>query len=94
MKRLAFVLSIGVAACNKPSEEDCSKAIENMRKVMGTSSATDDVGPYIRRCQQGSTKDSVQCAAQAKTRDDLVACKFVHFDEPPPASGSGSGSAK
>lgn len=93
MKRLAFVLSLAAAACNKPSEEDCTKAIENMRKLMGTTNPTDDLAPYVRRCRSGSTQDSVKCATSAKSREELLACKFVHFDETP-ASGSGSGSAK
>jgi hypothetical protein len=94
MKRLAFVLSLVAAGCNKPSEEDCTKAIENMRKLMGTSNGIDDLAPAIRRCRSGSTKESVQCAGNAKSRAELVACKFAHFDEAPAGTGSGSGSAK
>src|SRR5262249_4115850 len=56
MKRFAFFLLL--AACNKPSEESCKKAIENMRKLMDTASVTQDIEPYVRRCRGGSTKEA------------------------------------
>ncbi len=93
MKRLASIVVVGLvtltAACNKPSEDDCRKALVNMRKLMGTGNSNEDLMPAIRSCRGGSTRESVQCAIDAKTRDDLAACKFAHFDE---QSGSGSGS--
>lgn len=94
MKRfaLAFVVVFSslVAGCNKPAEEDCKKAIENMRKLMGTDAYVTDIQPSIRRCRGGSSKDSVACAAAAKSRAELEACGFAKFDE----AGSGSGPAK
>ena len=100
MKRFALLLSFAaLAACNKPAEEDCKKAIENMRKLMKTSSQATDLAPHSRRCRGGSTKDSVACAAAAKSRAELEQCGFAHFDETPvkvPGEGSapGSGSAQ
>ncbi|MBA2543565.1 MAG: hypothetical protein H0V17_28245 [Deltaproteobacteria bacterium] len=101
MKRFALafavVLSSVVAVgCNKPAEEDCKKAIENMRKLMGTDAYVTDIQPSIRRCRGGSSRDAVACAGAAKTRTELEACGFAKFDEAAPAaaSGSGSGSAQ
>lgn len=94
VKRIVFALGLaGVMACNKPSEESCKAAIENMRKLMGTASYAADITPYIRSCRGGSTKAAVDCAIKAKTREELSACSFAHFDDLAPAgSGSGSGS--
>ncbi len=99
MKRIALIIAIAsLAGCNKPTEEDCKKAIENMRKLMKTSSTTGDLKPHIGRCRNSSTKESVECAIKATSRRDLENCGFAHFDETPPkvrddGSGSGSGSA-
>ncbi len=61
MKRLALVIAIAsLAGCNKPAEEDCKKAIENMRKLMKTSSQATDLSPHIRRCRSGSTNEAVE----------------------------------
>ncbi len=97
MKRFALVLALlaSFTACNKPSEEDCKKAIENMRKLLKTSSHSTDLAPHIRRCRGGSTKEAVECATKATSRAELESCGFAHFDEKPvtlPGEGSGSGS--
>jgi hypothetical protein len=89
MKRLALIALL-LAGCNKPTEDSCKKAIENMRKLLGTSSYTADISPDVRRCRGGSTQTAVDCAGNAKTKDALAKCEFVHFDMNP---GSGSGSA-
>lgn len=78
MTRLLLVLAL-VAACNKPSEENCRKALANMRSLLGTDSAlsnTDSAGD-VRRCVGGSTKKAVECAMNAKTLDELRACDFM-----------------
>ena len=93
MKRLALIGFL-LVGCNKPTEESCKKAVENMRKLMGTNSYTADIAPEVRRCRGGSTKTAVDCAGNAKTIDDLHKCEFVHFDKLGAGSGSaGSGSA-
>lgn len=92
MKRLATIVLLvsAVMACNKPSEEDCKKAIENMRRLLGTESFVTDLAPHIRRCKGGSSKEAVACAIKATTRAELEACGFAKFDE----KSAGSGSAK
>ena len=80
MKRFLFVLAalapLGAGACNKPTPEDCRKAITNMERLLGTEAAarsTDNDGE-VRRCRGGSTKESVTCAIKATTLDELKAC--------------------
>jgi hypothetical protein len=97
MKRLVFALAAVFAiGCNKPDEDACKKAIENMRKLMGTQGYATDLAPAIRRCRSASSKEAVACASGAKSRADLEKCGFAHFDETPAKApeGSGSGSAK
>lgn len=91
---LVAVLAVG---CNKPSKEDCRKAIENMRSLMHTTQLQTDVEGEVRRCNGGSKKEAVDCAIKAKSLADLRACKFMHIpDDEPGSAGSGSaaGSAK
>jgi hypothetical protein len=88
MKRLAWIAIVvsAVVGCNKPEEEDCKKAIENMRKLMGTDSYVTDLAPHIRRCKGGSSKEAVACAIKATSRAELEACGFAKFDEKPAGS--------
>ncbi len=89
----AVVLGL-VAGCNKPSKEDCRKAIENMRSLMHTTQLETDVEGEVRRCNGGSKKETVECAIKATTVDELRACKFMHIpDDTTPDSGSAAGSA-
>jgi len=101
MKRLArsFALVVMTFAigCDKPDEESCKKAIENMRKLMGTQAYATDLAPPIRRCRSGSSKEAVECASKATSRIELEKCGFHSAEATPkPAVGSdsGSGSAK
>ena len=79
---LALALAVAVVAaggCNKPSEENCRKALANMRSLLGTDSAmgnTDTAGD-VRRCVGGSSRKAVDCAINAKTLDELRACEFM-----------------
>lgn len=89
MKRLAtIVLLVSAVACNKPAEEDCKKAIENMRRLLGTDGIATDLAPHIRRCKGGSSREAVECAIKATSRAELGACNFAKFDETPAGSGS------
>ena len=95
---LGLVLGAGgLAACDKPKEEDCRKAIENIRRLMGTdklsaASGANDIESSVRRCRGNSNKKSVQCAIAAQTVDDLKKCGLLPEDETP-FGGKGSGSA-
>lgn len=98
LRRAAWVsvaLAALLAGCNKPSEENCRKALSNIRHLLGTehlSQASQSVEGEVRRCRGGSKRASVECAMKATTIDELRACKLMEI----PASldsGSGSGSA-
>ncbi|HET9622580.1 MAG TPA: hypothetical protein VFP84_14510 [Kofleriaceae bacterium] len=73
-------ISVGVTGCDKPTPEDCQKAIENMQKIeFGDVTAFDrttDISAETRRCRSGSSKEAVACAIAAKNKEDLKACKF------------------
>ena len=83
MKRFLFVLAVlaplGTGACNKPTPEDCRKAITNMERLLGTEAAARNAGDEgeVRRCRGGSTKDAVACAIKATTLEELKACAFM-----------------
>lgn len=84
MKRIAmigFVLSgLGLGAlggCDKPSEDECRKALANIRALRGTESPTDDVNAGVRRCKGGSSRKAVECAIAAKTVEELDQCEFM-----------------
>ena len=99
MKRL-FAFAILLAACSKPSADDCRKALTNMQHLLGTEnlSKTADYEGEVRRCKGGSSKEAVQCAMNAQSLDDLKKCEFyksTKSDDDKPAdkpAGSGSGS--
>ena len=70
------------AACNRPSEGDCKKAIANIRLLAGTEN--DDFGDpeaAIRSCRGNASKDSVNCVVNARAPADLEKCEGGLFDE-------------
>jgi hypothetical protein len=79
MKRIVFMLSLSalLGACNKPSEESCKAAIENMQKLLGTETIHTDIKSEVRRCTGGSSKDAVECAIKATSVEQLHACDFM-----------------
>ena len=82
MKR-ALLLLLVFAACEKPSEDSCRKALSNMRDLLGTESATGgrDLEGDVRRCRGGSNKKSVECAAAAPSLDELEKCEFMKMPD-------------
>jgi len=78
MKR-ALLLLLVFAACEKPSEDSCRKALSNMRDLLGTESATGgrDLEGDVRRCRGGSSKKAVECAGTATSLDELEKCEFM-----------------
>jgi hypothetical protein len=99
MKRL-FALAILLAACSKPSADDCRKALTNMQHLLGTENLSKSAGDQegeVRRCKGGSSKEAVQCAMNAQSIEDLKKCEFYKSDkgdddkhDKPAGSGSGS----
>jgi hypothetical protein len=96
MRAIAIVIGLMLAAgCNKPESDDCRKAIKNMNRLMGTDKLQTPaaVEAAVRSCRGTSTKESVECAIQAQTLDQLKSCGF--YKEPklePEGSGSAAGS--
>ena len=82
MKRFLFVLAalapLGTGACNKPTPEDCRKAILHWEELLGTgtTSSNTDIEAEVRRCRGGSRSETVACVLNAKTLDELNACNF------------------
>ena len=75
---LAMVTVLGLSACNKPTPDDCRKALLNMQHLLGTENlnTTADIEGEVRRCRGGSKRAAVACAIKATTLDELRACDF------------------
>jgi hypothetical protein len=81
MNRLVMLFALGAAltACNKPTPESCRKAMLNMEHILGTDNlngSKNDLEGDVRQCRGGSTKEAVECASLAQTKEDLVKCDF------------------
>jgi hypothetical protein len=63
-------------ACEKPQEEECQRAVDNIRKLYGTDSFSHGVPPQaaVRSCRGSATKESVRCIAAATSLEELNAC--------------------
>jgi hypothetical protein len=95
---VAAVAVVLAGGCNKPEEADCRKAIRNMQRLLGTDKLdpqTQNIEGAVRKCRGASKKDSVECAIQAQTLDQLLACPFAKEMKIEPIEGvtPGSGSA-
>ena len=78
IRLIAIIAALGFAACDKPSTDDCEKALRNMQKLLGTDNlgTTASLQGEIRRCRGGSSKEAVACAIKASTLDELKNCAF------------------
>lgn len=76
---LATLAAWGLLACNKPSSEDCEKALHNIQLILKTDNlgTTEDLQGEIRRCRGSSSKKAVACTIGAKTAAELNACDFA-----------------
>lgn len=86
----------GVAGCDKPSPEDCRKALIHMQELLGTENASAAPGaiePDVRQCTAASTRKSVACAIKATTKEQLLACDFYKAPGATGSAGSAAGSA-
>jgi len=94
MKRIFLTLLIAAStastmACNKPTDDECHKAVSNIRRLTGTANSSFGADPQaaIRSCKGNASKESVQCMMNAKTVEDLQKCegtaseKFIKAEE-------------
>jgi len=80
LRILSVFAVVALAACDKPSESDCRRAIENIRALLGTDKLTEDSGQtaaWIRSCVGSAKKTSVRCAMEASTVEALQRCGLV-----------------
>ena len=88
MKRIVIALGLVLAApATSRTPENCRKALLNMQHLLGTDNLEDGTGRLeseIRRCRGGSTKESVECAMNATTLDELKKCEFTHVGSAKP----------
>lgn len=68
-----------LVGCNKPSSEDCEKALQNIQRILHTDNlgTTASLQAEIRSCRGSSSKKAVACTIEAKTVADLNACDFA-----------------
>jgi hypothetical protein len=80
---LALALLAGAAGCNKADEGDCRKAVMRIRELTGTSNiqAGDDVESAVRSCRGNASKESVRCAMEAASVDELERCGLLGKEE-------------
>lgn len=95
---LALVAALGVSgvsACDKPTPEDCEKALRNMQQLLGTDNLNTTAGiqSEIRRCRGGSSRTAVACAIKAQTIEDLNKCDFERNGKHGGIGSGGAGSA-
>lgn len=79
----ALCAALASVGCNKPSDDDCKKAIANMQSLLGTEfiAKNSDMQGEVRRCRGGSSRKAVECAIAAKSLDELKACDFMHVPD-------------
>jgi hypothetical protein len=94
---VAVMVGVSAAGCNKPEEGDCRKAIRNMQRLLGTDKLdpqSQNIEGAVRKCRGASKKESVECAIQAQTLQQLMDCPFAkEMKIQPLDDGSGAGSA-
>jgi hypothetical protein len=99
MMRIAIAVLFVLGACDKPTADDCEKALRNMQQLLGTDNLNTTAGIQgeVRRCRGGSSKEAVACAIKAQSIEDLNKCDFErngkHGGINGSAAGSGSGSS-
>lgn len=83
MKNAMLLFTLLVAACNKPAEGDCRKAIEKIRELTGTANIQGgaDVEAAVRSCRGNASKESVKCAMEASSLEQLERCGIVSKED-------------
>jgi len=92
---LALVVAFGASACDRPTPEDCEKALRNMQQLLGTDNLNTTAGIQgeVRRCRGGSSKAAVACAIKAQSIEELNKCDFERTGKHGGIGSGGAGSA-
>jgi len=73
------LLAVGTIGCKqgKPSESQCKKAVENIRRIVGLDKADLGARPeaMVRSCRANATKADADCMINAQTVEDLEKCE-------------------
>ena len=97
MTRLATIVLavLALGACDKPTPDDCRKALLNMQRLLGTENLNTaaNLEGEVRRCRGGSKRKAVECAIKATTLDELRACDFEKVPGKTTLQGVPGGSA-
>ncbi|MBI4510820.1 MAG: hypothetical protein HY698_14395 [Deltaproteobacteria bacterium] len=72
-----FLLLLGILGCDRPSEEECARAIANINKITAFESQAQgkDAAAAVRSCRSQGTKAAVQCWIRATSVEDLAKCE-------------------
>ncbi|HWN67534.1 MAG TPA: hypothetical protein VNM90_07830 [Haliangium sp.] len=81
MHRSIFAILFACAAvlataCEKPKEEDCKRAVANIRNLFGTANFAQGMPPQaaVRSCRGSASTESVRCIIAATTLQELSTC--------------------
>ncbi|ACY17439.1 hypothetical protein [Haliangium ochraceum] len=78
------LLLLPLGGCEtKLKEEDCRRAIANVRTLYGTANMQQGIQPEaaVRSCRGSASAETVECMANAKTMEELDNCKGDEFLE-------------
>ena len=74
----ALVMAVGLAlgGCDRPNEDECTKAVENLQRLRGLEHdvSAPDPKAAVRKCRANGHKKSTACLAAAKTLAEADAC--------------------
>ena len=59
----------------RASKADCTKAMENMYKLSGSTPAADAKKDDLAKCTKENTKVQATCMTKAASMDEVTACK-------------------
>ena len=73
---LLLVLSLPLVACDRPSDDECRKAVFNMQKLRGLeqNSSAPNAEAAVRKCRANGSKTGTACLSRAVTVQEAEAC--------------------
>jgi hypothetical protein len=76
MRALLLACGLLLLGCDRPTEDECTKAVENLQKLRGLEHDVAAPNPQvaIRKCRANGHKESTKCLAEAKTLAEADAC--------------------